>query len=90
MSCSAISLSVLEEGCSPTGMEASIYLPEGRKKQTLDGKRTRTAFYKDKKQFQTEAFLNHQLQVQYTERNISYQLIILDPDLKQRIPENKY
>ena len=68
-------------------METSIYLPKGEKTQALDGEKKEMPIYTDKNWFQTEASLNHQLLGQYTKGNISYQFVILDPDLKKCLLE---
>jgi len=77
----------LEVGCFPTGMETSIYLPKGKKKQVLDGETKGMSIYTDKKCFQTEASLSHQLLGQYTKGNISYIIRIFDHDLKKFLLE---
>lgn len=67
------------------GMETSVYLPEGE--TSIDGEKKGMPIYADKKWFQTEASLNHQLLGQYAKGNISYPSVILDPDLNKFLLE---
>lgn len=68
-------------------MEISIYLTTGEKMDVLDGEKKGKPIYTDKKLFQTEASLNYQLLAQYAKGSISYQFVILDPDLKKFLLE---